>query len=421
MLDRWLAGAAADLARFVRAEMGAYRLYTVVPRLTAFIADLTNVYVRYNRTRLKGVGGGEGGEDGGEEAKTEGAPAAGAADDQLAALSTLHAVLATLALVMSPFTPFFSEVLWRNLRRAVPAGADAAAWPESVHWADFPDPPPAAPGDAAAQAGVALMQAAVEAARGVRDKHALPLRQPLRSLTLIHRDRATLARLTPDLVAYIRSEANVGAVALSEDVGAWTAGRAVPDWATLGSRLGSKMGAVAGALKNADAALLAAIEAGEPITVAGVDLGPADVSVARTFVRPAGDAAVDGAGDPATGLFIALDLEVDADLAAAGTAREVAGRVQKARKAAGLVAGEAVEVWLGGGGGGGEAAVAPGAASLPPALAAALEAQAGWVAATLGGAPRPLADLPAGRYELIREEHSLGAGDFVLVLSRPEA
>ena len=267
----------------------------------------------------------------------------------------------------------------------------------------------------------------------MRDKHALPLKQPLRSLTLIHRDPAALGGLTPDLRAYIASEANVGAVDLSSDVGAWTAGRAVPDWAALGVRLGPAMGSVAAGLKAADDAMLAAIEAGEPVTVAGVELGPGDVSVARTFVRPkagtgggGGDGKEgasapassssppppDGAGDPATGLFIALDLAINEDLAAAGTAREVAGRVQKARKAAGLVAGEPVEVWLGGGD--------PASTPLPPALAAALEAQAGWVAAALGGAPRALADLPAGRAELVREAHTTGAGDFVLVLSRPE-
>ena len=36
-----------------------YRLYTVVPRLLAFVEALTNVYVRYNRDRLKGRGGAE--------------------------------------------------------------------------------------------------------------------------------------------------------------------------------------------------------------------------------------------------------------------------------------------------------------------------------------------------------------------------
>lgn len=35
--------------------MGAYRLYTVVPYLVKFIDSLTNVYVRYNRKRLKGA------------------------------------------------------------------------------------------------------------------------------------------------------------------------------------------------------------------------------------------------------------------------------------------------------------------------------------------------------------------------------
>lgn len=34
--------------------MEAYRLYAVVPFLVNFIEQLTNIYVRYNRKRLKG-------------------------------------------------------------------------------------------------------------------------------------------------------------------------------------------------------------------------------------------------------------------------------------------------------------------------------------------------------------------------------
>ena len=36
--------------------------------------------------------------------------------------------------VMSPFTPFFCETLYLNLRRALPAGS-----PESVHFCDIPE------------------------------------------------------------------------------------------------------------------------------------------------------------------------------------------------------------------------------------------------------------------------------------------
>ena len=38
------------------------------------------------------------------------------------------------AQVMAPFTPFFCEALYQNLRRALPPDA-----PRSVHWCDFPE------------------------------------------------------------------------------------------------------------------------------------------------------------------------------------------------------------------------------------------------------------------------------------------
>ena len=57
VLDKWIGAATRSLIVFVREEMGAYRLYTVVPRLVKFIDDLTNIYVRYNRRRLKGRSG----------------------------------------------------------------------------------------------------------------------------------------------------------------------------------------------------------------------------------------------------------------------------------------------------------------------------------------------------------------------------
>ena len=62
-------------------------LYTVVPYLVRFIDSLTNVYVRYNRKRLKGRNGPE---------------------DTATALAALFHVLLTVCKVMAPFTPFFT-------------------------------------------------------------------------------------------------------------------------------------------------------------------------------------------------------------------------------------------------------------------------------------------------------------------------
>lgn len=59
VLDRWINAASRSLTSFVTEEMNGYRLYTVVPVLVKFINNLTNIYVRYNRRRLKGSKGTE--------------------------------------------------------------------------------------------------------------------------------------------------------------------------------------------------------------------------------------------------------------------------------------------------------------------------------------------------------------------------
>jgi isoleucyl-tRNA synthetase len=56
VMDRWIISFTQSLLLFVKKEMEAYRLYTVLPRLMKFIDNLTNWYVRTNRKRLKGEG-----------------------------------------------------------------------------------------------------------------------------------------------------------------------------------------------------------------------------------------------------------------------------------------------------------------------------------------------------------------------------
>jgi isoleucyl-tRNA synthetase len=52
-MDRWVLSFTQSLIKFVKREMAAYRLYTVVPRLVRFVDQLTKWYVRMNRKRLK--------------------------------------------------------------------------------------------------------------------------------------------------------------------------------------------------------------------------------------------------------------------------------------------------------------------------------------------------------------------------------
>jgi len=90
VLDRWIMAATVTLTRSVKEEMEAYRLYNVVPQLLTFIEQLTNIYVRFNRKRLKGGNG---------------------PTDTIHALGTLYHVLVTLCKVRRPLHPTASRAL----------------------------------------------------------------------------------------------------------------------------------------------------------------------------------------------------------------------------------------------------------------------------------------------------------------------
>jgi isoleucyl-tRNA synthetase len=57
IMDRWILARCQSLIELVKVEMSAYRLYTIIPRLLQLVDELTNWYIRFNRSRLKGLHG----------------------------------------------------------------------------------------------------------------------------------------------------------------------------------------------------------------------------------------------------------------------------------------------------------------------------------------------------------------------------
>ena len=143
--------------------MENYRLYTVVPHLVTFIGQLTNIYVRYNRSRLKGKNG---------------------LDDTRCALSALYNVLFTLCKMMAPFTPFFAEKMYQNLRRCLP---DKGKSEPSVHFCPFPEASVAVL-DRRVEKSVARMQVVIETGRQIRERNNKSLKTPLKRVTVVHSD-----------------------------------------------------------------------------------------------------------------------------------------------------------------------------------------------------------------------------------------
>ncbi|KAI4305042.1 hypothetical protein L6164_028432 [Bauhinia variegata] len=317
VLDQWINSATQSLVHFVRQEMDAYRLYTVVPYLLKFLDNLTNIYVRFNRKRLKGRTGEE---------------------DCRTALSTLYNVLLLSCKVMAPFTPFFTEVLYQNLRKACKVSV------ESVHFCSFPLEE-GNRGDRIEQS-VSRMMTIIDLARNIRERHNKPLKTPLREMVIVHPDEEFLDDITGRLREYVLEELNVRSLVPCNDTLRYASLRAEPDFSILGKRLGKFMGVVAKEIKAMSQEKILAFENSGEISIANHCLKLTDIKVLRDFRRPDGmtEKDIDAAGDG--DVLVILDLRPDESLFEAGAAREIVNRIQKLRKKVALEPTDMVEVYF---------------------------------------------------------------------------
>ena len=309
VLDRWIVSLMQSLIRDVHREMEGYRLYNVVPRLDAFINELTNGYVRWNRARFW---------------KSEDK------QDQCDAYATLYQVLTTFAKVLAPFMPFLTEEVHQRLVVAVDPQA-----PKSVHWCDYPQPD-AALIDEALERDAAVTFTVATLGRKLREDSKLKIRQPLAALTVVSRDpqvRAAAQRFAKEL----SSELNVKAINVSPDEAAFCSISVKPNFAALRTRAGPKLKEIGAALSSWSFSEVAEIEAGRSVEIAGVSVGTTDVLLQR---QPKPGSVVASSGS----VTVALDTALNPELIAEGYAREFVSVLQQARKDAGLEVSDRIRV-----------------------------------------------------------------------------
>nr|GMD08254.1 isoleucine--tRNA ligase, cytoplasmic [Ipomoea batatas]GMD84640.1 isoleucine--tRNA ligase, cytoplasmic [Ipomoea batatas]GMD90757.1 isoleucine--tRNA ligase, cytoplasmic [Ipomoea batatas] len=317
VLDQWINSATESLVHFVRQEMAAYRLYTVVPYLLKFLDNLTNIYVRFNRKRLKG-------RTGEEDCKT--------------ALSTLYHVLLTSCKAMAPFTPFFTEVLYQNLRKVL-NGSEG-----SIHYCSFPE----VEGKRweRIEQSVSRMMTVIDLARNIRERRNKPLKTPLRNMVVVHPDEDFLQDIKEKLKEFVLEELNVQSLETCSNTLEYASLRAEPDFSVLGKRLGKSMGEVAKAVKAMSTEDILAFEKAGEVTFAKHTLKLSDIKIIRGFKRPDNrtEDEIDAAGDG--DVLVVLDLVIDESQLKTGAAREIVNRVQRLKKESALEPTDVVQVYF---------------------------------------------------------------------------
>lgn len=299
ILDQWVLSRLHSLIANTQKEMEAYRLYNVVPHLLQFIEELTNTYIRFNRSHFW----------------QEGMP-----EEKRYAYETLYEVLLTLSKLMAPFAPFMSEATYQNLVRVQKNPQ------ESVHLELFPVAKTQLLKPDLEEA-VKAMDILVTLGRNHREKIKVKSKIPLNSLKIIHRNPEilkTLKRFEP----YFVDELNFRNVIYDSNEDTYVQVSCKANFPVLGKRLGPKMKVVSQAIQSLPLASILKLEAGEVLNIEGESIGLSEVEIRR---QPKGD-------NPNLSVHQVVSIEIDPTVTEEqereGLAREIMRKIQVSRKAA---------------------------------------------------------------------------------------
>ena len=299
--DQWILSRLQSLKANVAREMAEYKLYNVVPALFEFIEDLTNWYIRLNRSRFW------------VEDMTA---------DKQAAYQTLYTTLSELTICMAPFAPFLAEHIHREL-----TAFSGAERPNSVHLCAYPAAEESLI-QPVLEAAVSRMQNIILLGRQKREQVKIKTKIPLSRLTIIHESQDMLDEIAR-LEGYIASELNVKSIEYTTDEGKYINLYAKPNSPVLGKRFGKAFNQYRLLIQDLDARALNQLQADGSLELDGETFSTEDILVFRE--------AKEG-NEALSNRFISIDIDctLNDDLMDEGLAREVVNRIQKTRKDIGL-------------------------------------------------------------------------------------
>ncbi|RNF26894.1 isoleucine--tRNA ligase [Trypanosoma conorhini] len=313
-MDRWILASTQTLQQYVRKEMDVYHLYNVVPGVLRFVVDLSNWYVRMNRSRMKSTVDQE---------------------DRSQALSTMLTVLFSVSRILSPISPFVAEMLYQRIKPLLHESEHV----DSVHYLMFPEDDKGKH-DEDLERAMKRMIVVVELARVLRDRMVIPMKRPVRQAIIVHPDPTYLDDVRR-VVQYIKDEVNAFDVVLTSGE-EYVLTRLDANMEILGKRHRKEAPRIRKAIQEMSHDDVASFLNTGKAEVCGVPLTLDDVKV----VRKIRDGITDFDSNTDNDVVVLLDKREDQALVDSWRAREFVNRVQQLRKKAKLVVTDKVDVYF---------------------------------------------------------------------------
>lgn len=296
-IDRWILSVLNTLVKNVTEALEDYHPTKAARAINEFVNDnLSNWYVRLNRKRFW---------------------AGEMTEDKLAAYQTLSECLKTVALLMAPISPFFSDQLYRDM-----TGEDL-----SVHLAMFPMADESVI-NKDLEKQMALAQTITSMVLALRRKVNIKVRQPLSTLMIPVMDEEQ-KRDIEAVADLILSELNVKNIKFVANEDGVLVKKVKPDFKKLGPIFGKQMKAVAAAIAALSQKEILELEKNGSI-ILDLNGTPATVeaSMVDIFSEDIPGWLVANEGN----VTVAVDITVDENLRNEGIAREIVNRIQNIRK-----------------------------------------------------------------------------------------
>ncbi|MCL2478850.1 MAG: isoleucine--tRNA ligase, partial [Treponema sp.] len=322
-LDLWILSASGSLAEKVRNALDSYDLSKAVDPILEFIDYLNNWYIRRSRRRFWKSNNPDGSMD----------------QDKTDAYGVLYEVLMTLIKIAAPFIPFITEAIWQNLR-----GEND---PQSIHLADFP----ASRNDRRnpeLEFRMAAVQHAVSMGRSLRSQHNVKIRQPLKTVELVTRNKDEKAALA-GMEDIIREELNVKQVVFMDNEEDLVDYETKANFRILGKELGKDMKAAAEKIAAFSRSDIHCILDGGKITIEiGDPARSVDITADKLDIRRIEKANLRVLNEGS--LTVALDTEISPELSMEGDVRDLVRGIQNLRKEKGFELTDRIRVKLSGSG-----------------------------------------------------------------------
>ena len=314
-IDRWILSALHSLIKGVDKELGNYDPTRAGRLIDNFVNDdLSNWYVRLNRKRFWGK----------EMSK-----------DKLSAYQTLYTCLETVAKLLAPFAPFYSDQLYLDLTKATGRGGE-----QSVHLAKYPEADESFI-DSDLEIRMGMAQKITSMVLALRRKVNIKVRQPLQAIMIpaVDDEQKNHIEAVKDL---IKNEVNVKELRFVEGSGVLVK-KVKCNFRTMGKKFGKLMKGIAAAMGNLSQEEISQLQAtgsyeleveGQKAVVEATDVEIISEDIPGWLVSNEGN------------LTVALDVELTDELLNEGMARELINRIQNIRKEIGLEITDRINVTL---------------------------------------------------------------------------